>query len=169
MTLCNLRFAGFMWQVNPYKLYVDRKRLTTRYTTLGSGEVIGNICEGIDTVSGEGEFAGSDCIARYEKLEKLYRENRRGLLTLPGMKPFYAYFTELSMLGDDTPSVVRYKFGFVRDSKENFSRKYHICKEDESLFEIADLYGTDLMKLVKLNPRLSRADGLKEGEKVALC
>ena len=162
MTLWNLRFAGFEWGVNPQKIYVDQKRIISGYTTASSGEAIENVCEGAFAVSGEGEFAGSDCVYRYELLKKIFGNKKRGLLTLPGMKPFYAYFTSLSLQGDDTPEVLRYKFEFIRDTKKSRGKRFHICKEGESLFEIANLYNADLTGMVKLNPHLKRADGLKE-------
>ena len=165
----NLRFAGFEWKVNPAKINIDSKCVLSEYTSPDCAEVIGNIREGALKVSGEGEFVGMNCIYDYEALQELFRNKKRGLLTLPGMKPFYAYFTALSVSGDETPEVLRYKFEFVRDTKKSGKKKFHICKEGESLFDVADMYNVALMSLVKLNPQLKSADGLKKGERVALC
>ncbi len=169
MTLCSLRFDGFAFEVNPEKLEVEHNRVVSSYVSGLGVEIVERVSEGIGTVKGEGEFAGVNCIHQFEELERLYKDRKKGLLTLPGMKPFYACFSSLSMFADSTPEVLRYKFEFLREEGKSPVKKVHIAKEGESLFEISHLYSIDLLRLAELNPHLRRADEINRGEKVNLC
>ena len=129
-----------------------------------------NVTEDFSVVSGEGELVGEDCTEQYKAIEKLFERNRAGVLTLPGMKPFFAYFTGLSVQGSEAKGVLRYKFEFTRDrAGRKDTERFHICKEGESLFDIAYEYETHVEKLAALNPQLKRPDNLKEGERVRVC
>ena len=167
MILSNLRFAGFQWRRNPLSIYADQKRILSGYTTCGESETVQRVCEDVSHIKGEGELTGSDCIEQYEELERLFKKCRKGILTLPGMKPFEAYFTKLSVKGDPAPDKLCYEFEFVRDRRgKGKEKRYHICKEGETLFDISYDYSVDRDNLARLNPQLCRADALKKGQRV---
>lgn len=50
---------------------------------------------------------------------------------------------------------------------DNFGRQYHIAKSNESLYDIAQLYGVRLKNMIKANKKIVKR-GLKEGDKVML-
>lgn len=169
MTLWNLRFGDFEWQTNPVELCLENKRTLSSYTTDKDTQAAEGVFDEVSKIKGNGEFVGQDCFLRFEALENLYKTKKYGLLTPPGMKPFYAWFTALSLEGDEKPSVLRYSFEFLRASQEKADKKVHTAKGKETLFDIAHTYSVDLMSLVKLNPNLRRADEIDEGEQVFLC
>lgn len=50
---------------------------------------------------------------------------------------------------------------------DNFNRQYHIAKSNESLYDIAQLYGVRLKNIIKANKRIAKR-GLRTGDRVKL-
>lgn len=50
---------------------------------------------------------------------------------------------------------------------DNFNRQYHTAKSNESLYDIAQLYGVRLKNIIKANKKIAKR-GLKAGDKVKL-
>lgn len=50
---------------------------------------------------------------------------------------------------------------------ENFNKQYHTAKSNESLYDIAQLYGVRLKNIIKANKKIAKR-GLKAGDKVKL-
>lgn len=165
-----MRFAGFSWQHNPIKIYADHKLITTVVTTAAEGEQLAGICEGISHIRGEGELVGKDCLEQYSALKTLFEKRRRGVLSLPGFEPFTAYFTKLSVEGQDTPDVLKYSFEFMKD--RNYSDKkeeFYVCSEGDTLYDISYKCGVDMEELILLNPSLRCPFDFSAGERVRVC
>lgn len=171
MVLATMSFRGYRWQYNPVKLEIVNSFQKHQYIVPSHKTCIESLSRKPVVYRGEGEFFGEDCISKYRELQNLFCEGRKGVLSIPDMPSTYAWFTGLSLVGDTTENLLKYKFEFteadtsVGDSGVNF----HICKEGETLYDIAFDYGVQVERLVKLNPAIRRPDELSAGEKVRLC
>ena len=170
MILHTLRFAGFEWKHNPIKLSVDKKRTVKSLTLSHSRESVHSLTRKVSLIKGEGELVGLDCLEQYGKLTELFEKKEKGLLIIPGLEPFEAYFTALTCSANQVAGVVRYEFEFTSDASFLKEReKVHISNGTETIFDIAYDHCCDLTELVKLNPHLRRGDEIEEGERVILC
>lgn len=171
MIISEMRFDGFQWKYNPLTVTVTHKRRTSQQNMQGGSFLRKGGCD-LRVIKGKGELAGADCSVQFKTLCDLFEKGRKGLLTLPFMKPFYAYFTDLSLTGEATPELITYTFEFVEAESAGFSgakREYVCAKEEETLFDIAYREGVSVESLVALNPQIKRPDELQEGEEVRLC
>lgn len=166
-----MRFKGFTFWCNPASLEITSEENVADYNLLYSGqykEPAGRKCR---TVKGKGEFCGKDCIEQYAKLYALQAQGGKGVLSLPLSAPFTAMFTKLSVAADHTPDTVRYSFQFDEVSSDNRSAGeiIHTVKKGETLFDIAFEYGTDVHRLVRLNPQVRRPDELDDIKEIKIC
>ena len=170
MILSLMRFAGFEWSHNPLDIGIHHKRSVYSTATPYTGEQVDALCREISRVSGKGELVGDDCIERYRALEKLFESVKKGVLTLPGMPPFEAYFTRLEAEGQSAPNVLVYSVEFISADNEQKDRKeFCICRSNDTLFDVAYEYDVAVEELVRLNPHIKRPDMLADGERVRLC
>ena len=171
MILATMSFRGYNWEYNPTKLEITNSFLRHQYTVPSGKTSVESLQKNPVVYKGEGEFFGIDCLEKYAQLEKLFTEGRKGVLSLPDMPSVYAWFTGLSLVGDTTENLLKYRFEFVQAStSQGFGqRRFHICKEGETLYDIAFDYGVQIERLVECNPRIRRPDELKDGEQVRLC
>ena len=170
MMLSLLRFAGYQWSHNPLNIKTGYSRSMYSTIMVSSGEQIDSVCDRLVYIEGKGELVGKDCIEQYKKIRKLFFEKKKGVLTLPGLPSFVAYFTKLSVEGQPTPDVLVYSFEFVQAKKEGeISPSEYVCKDGETLFDIAYECGVSVDELVRLNPQIRRPDTLEAGECVNLC
>ena len=172
MKLATMRFKGVTFACNPLSLEISDEADVTKQLFSQIGEKIGTISPKLRKVKGRGELRGSECIEQYANLRMLQREKGAGLLSLPGIKPFYAIFTKLTGSADVTPDTVFFEFEFLE--KASFSekpkeKKYHRVTEGETLFDIAYDCKVKVDTLVLLNPQIRRPDELESGELVRIC
>ncbi len=171
MIISNMRFDSYEWKHNPLTVEVSFTRKMSRQNMPSFGGVVFPTGCDLRVVSGKGEFAGSDCLKRFEELSSLFEKGRKGLLTLPFTNPFYAYFTDLSLKGEATPDLITYTFEFTEAQSKALSRiqREYMPKKGETLFDVAYDFSVPLEELVRLNPQIKRPDELKIGEAVRLC
>ena len=167
-----MRFDSFEWTHNPCTVEVSHRRRMSQQNTAGGGSFVqGTGCD-LRVIKGRGELAGKTCLEEYEGLCALFERGRKGLLTLPFMKPFYAYFTDLSLVGEATPDLITYTFEFTQAENSEYlgrgdSAVY--AEKCETLFDIAYREGVTVDELVRLNPQIKRPDELNSGQEVRLC
>lgn len=171
MVLATMSFGNYEWKINPFKIEVVSGVQKNSLSFPFGNAKVQSVCKKSTVYRGTGEFSGSDCLLQYRELEKLFERGRKEILCVPDMPAVYAWFTSLSLVGDATEDLLRYSFEFVQ-AEASFGagmQKYHICKEGETLYDIAFDYGTEMEKLAQLNPCIRRPDELAKGEKVWLC
>ena len=170
MILATMRFAGLEWQYNPLTLKVSHELSHTKRVMPNSAEAVADTVRRVNVISGKGELTGEDCIEQYKELERVFAMGRKGVLTLPGRPPVYAYFTKLYALATDTPELIEYGFEFVEAvAAEDEKPCFHTGNGSDSLYSIAYEYNVPLEKLVELNPWVKRPDEVIAGKKVRLC
>lgn len=171
MIISDMRFDSFEWKYNPLSIEVLYSRKMSRQNMPEFGSIVSPIGCDLRVVKGKGEFAGKNCLERYEELMNLFERGRKGLLTIPFMSPFYAYFNDLTLKGEATPDLITYTFEFT-EAQSKISRgtqREYVPKSGETLFDIAYDQGVSVEELVRLNPQVKRPDELREGEAVRLC
>lgn len=171
MVLATLKFRGCSLRYNPIKLQIKNSFRSSRYIVPMGNTSVQSIQPVPVVYTGVGELFGEDCIGQYRELEKVFLEGRKGVLCLPDMIPTQAWFTGLELIGDTKENLLKYRFEFTQadTSLQTPQRSVHICKEGETLYDIAYEYGVRVEKLVKLNPFIRRPDELRKGEQVRLC
>ncbi len=171
MILSTMRFDGYEWEHNPLSVEISHQRILVYDLLPLVGKDTRDLGRGCMVVSGKGELYGEDCMEQYSELEKKYLQGKTGVLTIPGIVPLRARFSKLSVLAADAPDLLTYGFEFVEEHSlpnEKNNTEY-ICREGDTLFDIAHSFGTTVDELVRLNPYLRRPDELPAGKAVRLC
>lgn len=172
MNVSEIRFKGYEWECNPEKLKVsNEENLNEQKMPRGSSIAVKRSSK-CRVITGEGIITGYDCLNKFNEILKLQRSDESGILTLPGTKPFYAYFRKLELLCEPIPDTICYRFEFVEDSEKNYVHKkavYHTVLSGESLWDVSFNFGVEIETLVKLNPDIKRVDELAEGSRVRIC
>ena len=171
MVLSTMSFGDYRWKVNPIKIEVINSAQKNQYSVPSKKTCIEALQRKPAIYKGEGEFCGEDCLLQYRALEALFLAGKKGILSVPDMPSVYAWFTGLRILGDSRENLLTYSFEFTEaDTSLRFAdRRFHICTEGETLYDVAFDYGIEVEKLVELNPGIKRPDELTEGEQVRLC
>lgn len=172
MTVSKIRYKGYSWQHNPKTLHIENQHNYIETEIPFSKSYVEKSTEKPRVVKGTGQLYGEDCIDQYNHLVNLRNLNGSGILSLPDIKPFYAYFKSIELICEPTDKCVSYSFVFVEDLNRNLKTKslsYHKVNSGETLFDIAFMYNQPIENLVKLNPQIRRIDELEEIERVRLC
>lgn len=172
MILSRMRFKGYSWEHNPKALKLtSTEQLSEQVVPQGKFR-IQDFGARSRVVSGTAQLYGDDCLQQYHLLQKLQNQSTSGVLSVPDMQPFYAYFKSIELACDPTPDLVTYNFEFIEDltkKAENNDKVYHIVKEDETMWDISYAYDVDIQQLVELNTHIKRLDELEEGESIRIC
>lgn len=169
-----MSYKDYVWPYNPETIKVERAKNIGTFKVPYSGNILQNLGEKGRTVSGSGHFAGSGCADEFKKLATVFSLSGSGQLSLPGISPFTAVFSSLTVKGVAKPNYIGYEFTFLEDfssSGESGSvtnNKSYTCKGGESLWDIAATYNTTADKLVELNQGIEWPCGLEKGKEVTL-
>lgn len=172
MSLAVMRYKGFEWEHNPQMLKVSSHRSLSEQGVAGGSSVVRDFGERARVITGSGQLSGDDCISKFARLATLQNQSDSGILSLPDVAPFYAFFKSIELSCDPTPELITYKFEFVEDlskSKAESEKLYHTVVDDETLWDISYRYDVKIEKLVELNPELKRTDELVLGSRVRVC
>lgn len=169
-----MSYKGFVFAVNPSVIKIrHRARLVQNSVPFGADSVRNfgrKACE----ISGEGSFIGENCAEQFEKLREVFISGSSGLLLLPGLEPFYAFFEELQLLEEPSEELIKYSFVFCEDTSEKHfessPKMSHTVIGGETLWDISYKYNVAVEKLLDNNPNIIRPDTLlKVGEVIRLC
>ncbi|MBQ5398813.1 MAG: hypothetical protein IIU14_05165 [Ruminococcus sp.] len=172
MRLSKIRFKGEAFEHNPETLRVTDKANVKEDNLLFDEPQIRRTGRKCRVISGKGQFAGENCIFKYTQLLRLYYKGGSGILSLPDIKPFFAYFTRLELSCDPTPELVEYYFEFVEDFSSGIKTVepyFHTGTGGENLWDVSYAYGVDINTLVKLNPEIRFINESLNGIKVRIC
>ncbi len=172
MKPAKIRFNGFEWEHNPETLkVVEEDNISEHKLSKGSSFTVKNSSK-CRRISGSGMLTGYDCIEKFNELLKVQNSSESGILSIIGIKPFYAFFKKLELNCEPSDNMVGYSFEFIEDSERNFTVKekfYHTVENGETLWDIAFNYKKDIAVLVGLNPGIKRLDELTDGSRVRIC
>ena len=168
-----LRFGGLSLSHNPHKLSIKYSGNIRELTPPCCEPDSVYLGDRVSRVSGEGELFGGDCLEQFAVLEELRRSHTRAKLSLPRMRPFYAYLKELELIAGPVDNVLTYRFEFTRAQSPRRSGRlgvYHtVIEQGESLWDIAYSYSVPIERLIELNTGIPYIDSIDEGVKVRIC
>ncbi len=172
MKTAKIRYKGYEWEHNPETLNVLKEDNINEQDLPSENSIVRHYSSRCRRVSGKGKLVGEDCLKKFNELVKLQSGTESGILSLPNIKPFYAYFRKLELLCEPSPKVITYSFEFIEDSEKNFivrENLYHTVSDGETLWDISYKYKVDIETLVSLNPEVKRLDELSEGSRIKIC
>lgn len=123
-------------------------------------------------VTGSGRFVGSESMEEFSRLSAIFTNGGSGTLCIPGTAPFQAVFVSLLMKGQARPGCVGYEFTFLEDSAAASSdgeTQVYVCAGGESLWDVANRFGTTVDTLHAANPQIEWPNALVAGEKVTIA
>ena len=94
------------------------------------------------------------------------------MLALPFIKPVYAVFEKLTVIGEPVPDMLTYSFVFreVMEKEKKTAVNTYITKAGDCLWDISYAFNVRIEMLLKLNPWVKRADELmQKGKVIKLC
>lgn len=168
-----IRFKNYEFEHNPETLLITSQKNIAKQNVLNSKTVVRETGDNSRIVTGEGNIYGEDCVYKFVKLFSLKEESGSGILSLPGIKPFYAFFESLEYSADPTPELISYKFVFREDCSRQknmlVANKFYTLESGEDLWDVSYKFSIPIEKLVKLNPELNSVNDIEEGTVVRIC
>lgn len=172
MTLVPMRFKDYEWRYNPEKISFECDKNIKELNSPKSTAYIQNLGRKNRLIKGSGQLCGEDCHEQFAKLWELFEQGGVGVLALPFIKPVYAEFESLTVLGEPVPDMLTYSFVFreaMEYEKEIEITQYSVSK-GETLWDVAYKSKVEIEKLLALNSWIKQADqSLKKGEVIKLC
>lgn len=186
-----MRYKDFTWPHNPEIYTVEhRRRVAVHKLPFGSC-VFQELGSAYRVLRGEGDFSGSGAYDQFRRLEGVFQEGGPGQLVHPVWRVQRAYFVSLKAMERPLPDYVRYSFEFWEDcggpggltesddggalsrpgaqtGGAGGSRGVHIVKKGETLWGIAQRYGTALTDLIAANPQIKNPNLIYPGNEVRL-
>ena len=170
MRLMGMRFKDFTWKDNPVSLRVAHARRVGEVNVPYGESKAEELGPQRRNVTGEGYFAGEDCMEAWAGLQGAFSQGGPGLLQLPGVEPFWALMASLELVGAQGKDLVRYTFSFTEwEGRVAYAGSgTYRAQAGESLWQYANRWGLSIEKLVEANPHIRDICALEEGEKVML-
>ena len=161
-----MRFGPCLFEPTPQNIQVNHPAILRESVTVSGEEQTACVGTGRSGVTCKGHFLGPDAAARTEALEGLFGEAHT--LFLPGMAPFPAILSALSVVGTPSPNCVEYIVSFIEtgDVPAGVSGCTFLAAEGESLWDYAYFSGVGVDALVQANPHILCIGTLKAGEAV---
>lgn len=161
----SIRFGSYVWSVNPSELMVTRKGVVSSEIN----KEVFKIDKAQVTVSGKGCFFGTGAMDKFIDLQKITDEGRKEVLYYPGGRIFNASLTELKLLGKPGAEKAEYSFSFSGKPEEDIlARESLTAAGGESLWDISNIYGIPIEKLVSLNRHIRDINYLNKGDTICL-
>lgn len=184
MNLSPMRFKSFVWPHNPrvYSITYERKMAANkipfgRYHLQSLGQTR-------RVFKGEGEFVGEGAYDTFKALASLFYEETPGALVHPVWMAVTAWFVGLKLEQEPRRDYVRYSFEFwevyapvrtgltAREGEQAAGegaaagQVWHTVVQGDTLWTIAQGYGTTVAALLELNPSIRNPNLILVGEKV---
>ena len=181
--LAPMRYKDFTWPHNPRTYSITYERQTALHKVPMGAYTMEDMGRGCRVMRGEGEFYGPNAYETFKKLATVFYSAGPGVLFHPVWMTTGAYFTELKLLQEPTENYVAYSFEF----REGFtgyrgmtlvssapaakttaaeSAVWHTVVAGDTLWALANRYGTTVAAIVKLNPSISNPNRIYVGQKV---
>lgn len=174
MNLAPMSFRSYVWPCNPETVKIERTRSTAEFKIPGGTGVVQATGSAARKVTGSGRFTGSGCMEEFGRLSQALSSGESGTLCLPGTVPFQAVCAALAMKGAPRPNCVAYEFVFLEDASADVGdlpgeAEVYVCTGGETLWDVANHYGTSADALHAANPQIEWPNALEAGERVVIA
>ena len=182
MNLSPMRYKSYAWEFNPKVYEVTYKRHMVSLKLPGGGCVMQDMGKSFKVFSGEGEFTGEGAYDKFRELAKVFEEGGAGTLSHPVWQLTKAYFVSLTLRQEPKENYVAYSFEFWEDFSENSAFEKvgtadfeegreeadtsgtHTAQKGETLWSIANKYGTLVAELAAKNPNIKNPNNIHPGD-----
>lgn len=163
-----MRFNGYAFPYNPRKIEVGHAKNIKVVDMPFSAPVLQDLGLRPRVIKGEGELFGGDCFLQFEQLQAEFVRGGAGQLVCPLCEPMYAYFSALGVVGEPGPLALHYAFEFVEQPQRDAALKNEVVTRGQSLWELSARYSVPVDVLLALNPHVTSAEFILNGQVVAL-
>lgn len=188
MELTPMQYKGYVWPHNP-RIYTIRYERKVAVHKIPFGRyAMQDLGLTRRVMTGEGEFYGPGAYDEFKKLATVFYQSGPGALIHPVWQSAKAYFVDLALAQEPRKDYVRYTFTFWEDF-EGYSQsltaktavgtatttttttaaasgQYHTVVQGETLWAIAQTYGSTLGRLMVLNPQIKNPNVITPGQRV---
>lgn len=191
MELTTMRYKDYVWPHNPATYSIDFARDVAALKAAGGGCFLQDMGMRYRVMRGEGEFVGANAYDEFKRLATVFYEGGAGRLIHPVWQTANAHFVTLRLLQKPFVDYVQYGFEFreaqgyfEKDFKTLWSAQedgemtgaeegeavaevfYHTVRSGDTLWAIAQQYGTALSELLAKNPQIRNPNLIYPGERV---
>ncbi len=186
MNLSSMQYKGYSWPHNPRVYTIEFQReLAVHKVPLGT-YYLQDMGRSHRVLEGEGEFVGEDAYTEFGKLASIFYDQGAGLLLHPLWQASQAHFVSLKLEQEPTPNYVKYSFTFWEDCSDysggvsqvsatdstgtttTADSIVHTVKSGDTLWGIANLYGTTVAEILVLNPSIKNPNLIYVGDEVVV-
>lgn len=177
-----MRYKNYVWPHNPRVYTIDYERVMAENKVPYGLYHLQDLGRTRRVMRGEGEFMGPDAYAQFGALASVFYDPGAGELIHPLWQAAKVHFVELSLKQEPRPDYVSYTFTFWEDleyydtelgkqdeldqSGQTAERKVHTVVRGDTLWGIANRYGTTLEQILKLNPQIKNPNLIRVGQEV---
>lgn len=192
MELTAMRYKDYVWPHNPATYSIDFARDVALLKAAGGGCFLQDMGMRCRVMRGEGEFVGANAYDEFKRLATVFYEGGAGQLIHPVWQTAKAHFVTLRLVQKPFVDYVQYSFEFreaqgffeddlrmIRSAKESGVHSdtekaaqmaeetlYHTVRSGDTLWAIAQQYGTALPELLAKNCQIKNPNLIYPGEKV---
>ncbi len=190
MELSPMRYKSFIWPHNPRTYSIEYERKVAVHKVPFGRYAMQDLGLGRRVMRGEGEFFGPSAYEDFKKLATVFYDDGPGALFHPVWQSASVYFVALSLAQEPRKDYVRYTFTFWEDydkyqdtlttrkkqtntgggsgpapalPKPPAGAVYHTVVTGETLWGIAQKYGTTLGELLVWNPQIKNPNVIQAG------
>ena len=114
MTLVPMRFKNYEWRYNPEEISFECEKNIQELNSPKNTAYIQNLGRKNRLIKGKGQLCGEDCHEQFANLWKVFEEGGVGVLALPFIKPVYAVFEKLTVIGEPVPDMLTVSYTHLR-------------------------------------------------------
>lgn len=180
-----MRYKGFTWPHNPRVYTIDFSRSVAVHKVPYGQYHLQDLGRTQREMRGEGEFVGTGAYEQFGRLASVFYETGPGTLIHPLWQAAQAYFVQLRLEQEPRADYVRYSFVFWETAAQEGGRvvalsaaaaqqgqegrtavREHTVVRGDTLWAIAQRYGTTVQRLLELNPGVKNPNLIRVGQKV---
>ncbi len=174
MNLEPMSFRSYVWPCNPKTVRVERAQNTAEFKIPGGTGLVQATGAAPRRITGSGRFTGTGCTEEFGRLSEALSTGESGMLRLPATQPFPAVCVSVAEKGVPRPNCIEYEFAFLEDASSGAESKtgkanLYVCAGGETLWDVANRYGTDVDALRAANPQIEWPNALEAGERVTIA
>ena len=171
--LSAMRYKDFTWPHNPRTFHMLWRRRVCVLDAPGGRYHVQELGKTCRVFRGAGEFCGPDAYAQFERLSRTFQRDGAGILVHPVWQSQSVYFTRLELTQEPRSDYVAYAFEFTEtrsydasDLRKSVTGETCTVAAGDTIWSIAERYGTDAATLLEKNPEIANPNDLRPGQTV---